>query len=59
MQALWGLKVGANGVHALYSHMQGQPGKERRVWNWAVVGLGVLCALSGTTASLRALLSAS
>jgi hypothetical protein len=35
---------------------QGKLSRRRLLWNYAVVGIGVVCALSGTAASLRALL---
>ena len=38
--------------------MQDQPSGQRKVWNWAVVCIGVICALCGTTAAVKALLSA-
>ncbi|KAK9903315.1 hypothetical protein WJX75_002640 [Coccomyxa subellipsoidea] len=38
------------------SIFRGKLSRRRLLWNYAVVGIGVVCALSGTAASLRALL---
>ena len=37
--------------------MQGKLSKQRLAWNWLVIAIGVGCALSGTTASVKALLA--
>lgn len=37
--------------------VQGKLSKQRLAWNWLVIAIGVGCALSGTTASVKALLA--
>ena len=37
--------------------VQGKLSKQRLVWNWLVIAIGVVVALSGTSASVKALLA--